>query len=272
MALFSIDGDKCKRDGICVDECPVRIIRIGEGVPYPTAGADMLCIDCGHCVTVCPHGAFSHRSMKPEDCPPVRKDSLLTKDQTEHFLRSRRSIRTFKEKPVDKETLTELIRIARYAPSGHNAQPLEWTVLSGRDTIRNCTAHVIDWMKYMIKEHPPVAKALHLSNVVEAWNQGIDTICRDAPHVIIVHADKNNIMGQGAAPVALEYCELAAHPAGLGACWAGYFQSAAAYWLPMPKALGLPENHVCHGALLVGHPKYAYHRLPLRREPVIHWM
>ena len=104
MSLFVIDKDKCRRDGCCTEECPLGLIEIkGEGAfPSSVEGANELCIDCGHCVTVCPAGALSHRNMRPEDCPPVQKQLLLTPEHAEHFLRSRRSIRTYKDRPVDR--------------------------------------------------------------------------------------------------------------------------------------------------------------------------
>lgn len=37
MSLFVIDKDKCKRDGICAEECPAKIIELKdkESVPVP---------------------------------------------------------------------------------------------------------------------------------------------------------------------------------------------------------------------------------------------
>ena len=72
--LFEINPDKCNHDGICVAECPLKIIALAnkESIPVPVPGADDLCINCGHCVAVCPTGALSHKNMSPEQCPPVR--------------------------------------------------------------------------------------------------------------------------------------------------------------------------------------------------------
>jgi hypothetical protein len=39
----------------------------------------------------------------------------------------------------------------------------------------------------------------------------------------------------------------------------------------MQKALALPEDHISFGAMMIGYPKYKYHRLPLRKEPQIIW-
>jgi nitroreductase len=44
---------------------------------------------------------------------------------------NRRSIRNFKADPVSPETITKLIEIARWSPSGSNTQPWEFIVLGG---------------------------------------------------------------------------------------------------------------------------------------------
>lgn len=273
MSLFVSDPEKCKQDGLCVAECPMGIIQLKDekSVPTPTDDANELCINCGHCVAICPHGALSHKSMTPEQCPPVRTEWRLSPEQVEHFLRSRRSIRTYKEQSVEREVITKLIDIARFAPSGHNLQPVRWLVIYDSSQVRHLAGLVIDWMRDLLKQGAPVAKALHMDHVVAAWDSGIERICRGAPHVIVAHAPKDERTAPPACTIALSYLELAAPSFGLGACWGGYFNAAANLWPPMQDALGLPEGHTSFGAMMVGYPKYRYQRLPLRNEPNITW-
>jgi nitroreductase/ferredoxin len=273
MSLFVIDKDKCRRDGCCTEECPLGLIEIkGEGAfPSPVEGANELCIDCGHCVTVCPAGALSHRSMKPEDCPPIKRQLLLTPEHAEHFLRSRRSIRTYKDRPVDRAVLARLIEIARFAPSGHNLQPVHWLAIQDTKEVKRLAGLVIDWMRLMIEEHPEVAGPMHFDRVVQAWERGQDKVLRGAPHIIVAHGLRSLPSAQPACIIALTYLELAATALGLGACWAGYFNAAATFYPPMMEALALPKDHQSFGTMMVGYPKYRYQRLPLRKEPKISW-
>jgi len=261
MSLFVVDSEKCKKDGICVDECPARIIAMKDkdALPVPVHRAEDFCIQCGHCVAVCPYGALTHEAMSPEQCPPARKELLPDPEWVEHFLRFRRSIRTYKKRPVEREKIAKLIDIARYAPSGSNSQPVRWHVVHDREKVRELAGHVVDWMRFLIKEQPEFAVSLHMDRIVAGWDAGVDRICRDAPHIIVTHAPRDD----RAAPAAPSF--------GLGACWAGYFNTAATMWPPMQGALALPEGHTCFGAIMIGYPKYAYHRLPSRNEPRITW-
>ncbi|MFP4213686.1 MAG: nitroreductase family protein [Desulfohalobiaceae bacterium] len=273
MPLFTVDTEKCTQDGLCRMECPAGLVEMDpeSGFPRPIPEAEKYCISCGHCVAVCPVGALSHRDMSPQDCPEVQTQWQLSPERVEHFLRSRRSIRSYKEKNVEQEVLERLIRVASFAPSGHNRQPVRWLVIHSRESVLELAAKVVDWMRYMINEGHPLAQDMQLSRVVAAWEAGYDPICRTAPHVVVAHGEQKDPTVPAACTIALSYLELAAPSFGLGACWGGFFSAAAQYWPEMQKALDLPQGHACFGAMLLGYPAVKYQRLPLRRSPQITW-
>ncbi len=273
MGLFVVDEEKCKRDGVCVSECPGKLIKLNDQdpVPVPIEGAEALCIDCGHCVAVCPHGAMTHRSMSPEQCPPIKREWLPGREEVEHFLRARRSIRAYKDRPVERAVIGKLIDIARFAPSGHNVQPVRWLVVFQSDHVRRLAGLIVDWIRYLVERGDPLAETLHMDRIITEWERGEDRVCRAAPNIIVAHAPQNERTAQAACTIALSYLELAAPSFGLGACWAGYFNMAANGWPPLQEALSLPEGHISYGAMMVGYPKYRYHRLPLRNDALISW-
>lgn len=273
MSLFTINGKKCKQDGICVSECPLKLIEMKEGssTPTPTADAEERCVRCGHCVAVCPHGAFTHNAIKTGDFSPVRKDLALTTAQAEHFLRSRRSIRSYQEKAVEREKIAGLISIARYAPTGTNSQQVDWIAVSSREEVKKLTGMVIDMIRKMVESKNPFAEKYRLGNAVAAWESGIDTITRGAPALIFVHAPKDYGLAQVDCTSALSYFDLAAPTFGLGTCWAGFVMVGLAQWPPLQQELALPEGHAVFGAMMLGYPKYKYLRLPPRNEARITW-
>lgn len=272
MTLFTVNPETCNRDGICAAVCPLGIIDWHKGaLPVPTSDAETTCIRCGHCVAVCPTGSLDHRDMPVSACPAVRPELRLEPEQCEHFLRSRRSIRVYRDKPVEREKLAYLIDMARYAPSGINSQGARWLVLGNREELRRLGTIVIDWMHWLQANMPEMAKALHVGRTIERWNAGNDVILRGAPALIVVHAEKDNRMAPSTCTIALTTLELAATSLGLGGCWAGYFNAATTTYPPMMAALGLPEGHQCYGAMMIGYPKFVYHRLPTRKTPVVDW-
>lgn len=273
MGLFSIDENMCRRDGICVAECPLKIIEMkdAKATPTPTADAEQRCIKCGHCVAVCPHGAFTHAMMKSGDFPGMRKKFALSTEHAEHFLRSRRSIRTYQDKPIERETLRKLIELARYAPTGSNSQLVDWLAVNSRSEVAKLTGMVADLMREMVKAGNPFAINYRLDQAVTAWENGVDIISRGAPALVVAHAPKEYGLAQVDCTSALAYLDLAAPTLGLGTCWAGFFMLALPQWKPLQVALALPEGHAAQGIMMVGYPKYRYHRLVPRNPPKIEW-
>lgn len=248
------------------------IIEMKDGqVPGLIAGQEDLCISCGHCVAVCPHGALSLDEMTAEECPPLKGALKVDTEQLDQLFRSRRSIRVYNDAPVEREKLVRLIDMARYAPTGSNRQEVQWLVINSREKLHALAGTIIDMLRYLIKEEHPLATSYRLERFVAAWEAGKDPVLRGAPALVIAHAPQAYPLAQVDSTIALTFFDLAAPALGLGACWAGFFMMAATQWPPLREALALPEGNVCCGALMVGYPKYGYHRLPTRKDAVVSW-
>ena len=273
MSSMNIDHEKCNQDGICVAECPARIIRMDskEDYPSPTPDFNDVCLKCGHCVTVCPAGALTLDWLSAEDCKPIKLELAVTPEQAEQFLCGRRSIRAFKEKTVPQTILEKLLEVACSAPSAKNQQPWHWVVVQEPAEVRRLAAMVINWMRKVIQSNPEAAESMGLIRAVASWDEGCERICRGAPHIIVAHADKDWGFGAEACALALSLLDLYATSIGLGACWGGYFYKAINAYPPLFEALGLPSDHLAFGAIMVGYPKYKYKFIPVRNRPRVTW-
>lgn len=271
MALITVDQERCTQDGHCVAECPAKIIFMINETPIVPEEAETYCIDCGHCVAVCPQEALSLKTLDPKSCLPVEKSLKLDPEATIQFLRSRRSIRSFKEKSVDRELLQKAIDIARFAPSASNRQPVHWLVLEQEESVKKVTDLVADWMRYMIKTHPEMAADRNFDKIVESHEAGIDRICRHARHLVFCYADKSQATAETDCAIALTYLELALPALGLGDCWGGYVNFASKWWPPLKEFLGIPENMDVYAVAMVGYPKFRYHRMPERNPAPVLW-
>ncbi|MCU0595840.1 MAG: nitroreductase family protein [Desulfobacterota bacterium] len=273
MGLLIIDETKCKRDGICVRECPMVILqqKDGNGIPEMVPGGEAVCNRCGHCVAVCAEGALSHAEVPIDHSPWIKKDLTISEEQAVQFLRSRRSIRFFKNRPVEKEKLQRLIEIARYAPSGGNSQLVEWTVFTDADKIRDIAGVTVEWLRRRV-EKAPEAVPPYIPMMIRAWDMGYNSVTWSAPALIVASAPKEATTGMVDVSLALCYLELAAQTLGLGTCWAGVVEGALQWSAEARESVGLPDGHPYHFPMMIGYPKRTYSRLPERKAPKITWM
>jgi nitroreductase/NAD-dependent dihydropyrimidine dehydrogenase PreA subunit len=273
MNFLDVDKTKCRHDGACVADCPVEILKLDEATQMPVVieGRQEFCINCGHCVAVCPHGALSLGTMPVSVCEPLGNDWRLSPDAASRFLKGRRSTRVFKDKGVERPLIEKLIDTAHYAPSGINRQPVCWSVVYERKRVAEAAQLTVDWMKTLIKEQSPLAQGLHMESLLRAWEKGKDRICRRAPHLIVAYGLTDDMTAGQASTIALTFLELSAASFGLGACWAGYVHMAANMYPPLKKFLGLRSRENCYGIMLLGFAKYPYFRIPLRNTPKVIW-
>ena len=273
MGFLRIDESKCKKDGICVSECPTAIIRLEDenSVPAIIPGREEACLICGHCVAVCPHGALSHTRVPLEACPSVEKDLVLNETQAVQFLRSRRSIRVYKDKAVAREKIQKLIEIARYAPTGSNSQLVEWRVITDKDKMHTLSGMAVERLRDVVAGKTQRVPLPYMSVLIAAWDAGYDAILRNAPALVVACSPKEASNGMVDLTLALSYLDLVAPTMGLGTCWAGLLQGALLSSPDLKQELRLPAEYPYHYPMMLGYPRYKYHRLPERKPPKISW-
>ena len=272
MDNIQINQQTCSQCGICATACGRGLIDFQvDDYPKPRAVAETECILCGHCLAVCPTGSLTHREMPVEECPPVQKNLEITAEQCEYLLKSRRSIRVYENKPVPRDVIAQLIEIARYSPTGSNSQNVEWLVIDSKEELRRLRETGMECLRWIIDTQPAIASALNITRMLEREESGENVFLRDAPAIIVAHADKNSIIAVVDCTIALSYLDLVARSVGLGCCWNGYLYYMANYYPPMQEEMSLPKEHTTYGCMMMGYPKFSYHRIPLRKPPLITW-
>ena len=118
MLEISIDTDLCVRDGLCAMACTRDLFHQEEKGTIPEINGIERCFGCGQCVSICRQGAISHSGYPEGTVTPTRSDLVPTYDQVLELLRSRRSQRLFKSKPVEQEMIEKVLDAARFGPSG----------------------------------------------------------------------------------------------------------------------------------------------------------
>ena len=111
--MIQIDRAQCTGCGLCASICHESCITLVEGRPEID---ETYCSTCSQCVAICPAGALSWNGVAPAAFDAAR---LPTAAQLDELFKQRRSIRSYKETPVERSLLTEIVHYGIYAPT-HN--------------------------------------------------------------------------------------------------------------------------------------------------------
>jgi nitroreductase/NAD-dependent dihydropyrimidine dehydrogenase PreA subunit len=271
MTILLVDQDLCTRCGICSVVCTMGIIDPADENTLPRV-ADAkagLCIQCGHCEVYCPSQALL-LNVRPDDKVSLPAGAgTIAPDDLGYYMRKRRSVRQFTKDPVPKETILEVLDIARYAPSGGNGQPVEWIVVHDPKKVKKIAGLTIDWMKTLVNSDHPMSG--YIPVLIGAWESGRDVICRGAPHLLIAHIPEGNPMAFADTIIALTHFDIAAPAYGIGTCWAGFVAIAATSYVPLRKELAIPAGRKPAYAMMFGNPQYKVNGIPRRKPLGIAW-
>lgn len=139
---------------------------------------------------------------------------------------SRRSVREFRDRPVERGRILEVIKAGTWAPSGLNNQPWRFIIVNDPEKKKELSAQT----KY--------------SSIIE-----------NAPVCIAVFADRdvmyNDVKDNQAIGACLQNMLLAAHALGLGAVWLGEILKNAE---EVRSLLQAPVGHELMAVVALGHP------------------
>ena len=128
MDIVTIDNSKCVGCGKCVKDCVASALYLEGGKAKFREG----CIECGHCYAVCPTGAVDMPGYNTDECTDVVSMTEIDSDVLLGAMKSRRTIRQYKNTPVEQEKIDKIIQAGRYAPTGANSQNVAFTVLGSK--------------------------------------------------------------------------------------------------------------------------------------------
>jgi nitroreductase/NAD-dependent dihydropyrimidine dehydrogenase PreA subunit len=285
-----IDHETCTRCKRCVSICPQRILMLEQGA---IKTIEQECMLCSHCYTVCRYGAIR---FDPEALTAITMKSFVYKEKVYppgtfkpadlvNFIRSRRSVRKFKQKPVSEKILMDLIEFAVTAPSGSNCQTWEFLAVNGRQKVWDLALEI---RKFFIRLNrlaknplirylsvPFIGTALvryyneHIESVelgLKEAEDGNDVLFHGAPCLIIIHGKPEGSTPLEDAQYASYNITLLAHALGMGTCYIGYAVEAISRSSSIKSYLGIPSGNSIHAVLAAGYPDVKFDKLALRKK------
>lgn len=234
-------------------------------------GQNTRCIRCGHCVAFCPHGASSLQDVPMDKAIQIDRALLPSPEAVDQLIKTRRSIRSFADKPVPNDVIEAVIAAGSYMPTAKNQRKVRWVAINSAETLERIKALMADFFDRWAAMEPVTPEKRAGKVLANMWRKGQDPFLRGARQMVVAVVQADD-WGKFDAAIALTYFELAAHARGVGCCWAGYFTSACQYTPELLELLGVKEGEMVGGAQLVGYPKIKPSYTAPRASFPVHWL
>ena len=172
-------------------------------------------------------------------------------------IHARRSIRKYKDTPVEKEKLEQVTLAGIAAPNAMNRQAWAIRVIGSKEWIKRCTDAYLPTI-----EGTPMGEHL--------LTPDFKNMFRNAPAVIFVAAEPSAYAGVDCGILA-QNMMLAAHELGLGTCClgspVGFMNSKEGE--PFLASLGLPEGYALQFAIAIGYADEAPETKPRDQSKIV---
>ena len=276
--MLQFDYEKCIKCSKCALACGPQVIEMTKQGPVEKLPT---CIECGHCISVCPVDAITHINMPSDEFLQV-VDPNISFEQFNNLTRNRRSMRRFKKKSVALGDLEKIIESVRYIPTGTNAQELQYLIITDKEIIQSIEDGMAKifklanrlskgiFMKFLLNmilgKDEAKKTRISLSKVIERSNSGLHPHLKNAPAMIIIHVEKETPMAKYDAGIAEYHINLACETMGLGSCLIGFHVVLSKYFKNIRKLSKIPKGHKILGTIVLGYPDIQYLRTCSRRK------
>lgn len=270
MFQFLVDKALCNDCGLCATDCVAGIIEMGEGgLPLISPEKREQCCACQHCLAVCPTGAISVLGKNPADSKPMSEVGIPSPEQMDDLIRSRRSIRHYRDANVDPALISSLLKTLAHAPTGVNKQELTFSVIDDKEVMRAFSGRMIAAMVEAVAKDDASERYGLLAQVASLPEETVSSMLfRGAPHALIVSAPADAPCADQDVALSLAYFELLAQSAGLGTVWWGLLRYALTVIPEMKSVLGIPGDHVFY-AMLFGLPAIKFARTTQKEDVAV---
>lgn len=262
--MLQFDQNRCIGCGRCTDVCFFGSIVLEEGKPVLRGE----CMQCGHCFALCPQKAIAVTGYPHDDVAEASDGSVIDAEQLLHTLKLRRSIRDYRQQPVEQDKLERILQAARYTATGANSQEFRFVVV--QDRMEEFRARLWQGMEQRITaygERVPQDQ-FYLAGALKRYlKEGCDRILWNAPCAVFI---ASNHRWSWDAGMASQNMELMAVAQGLGALYNGYLLHAVESDAALKQWLGIPDVPV-KTAMLLGYPAPQYLRSAPRKPANVIW-
>lgn len=278
---IAIDREKCRACGHCTLICPEGTFSKKDDHIEIVSEENPNCIVCGQCIAACPADVISITGpglcrKNIVELPP--KESRADPTSLYNLMLSRRSIRHYQDKPVERDIIDQILKAASTAPVGIPPSSTRVLIWEGKEKVQEAAKDFLasmrrmQWMfskpmltlmrPFMQKETYQMMKgfvAPLMQYYLEGAEQNHDFLFYNAPLAMYFCA-KSTADGL----IASAYAMLAAESLGLGSCMIGFPPRLFERDKKLREKYNIPHYYEPGILLILGRPKIPYQRAVTR--------
>ncbi|MBI9099787.1 MAG: nitroreductase family protein [Spirochaetaceae bacterium] len=236
------------------------------------------CILCSHCSAICPEGAVTIEKETGEEFSSLNEGFP---DNLRHLIKMRRSIRFYKNDPISREVINNIVNTVNHAPTGTNSRGVGMTILDSREKVNELTdilmSHfdmitriLLNFITYpflvLILGKVKTGKLFSYKKLISKYWEGDNILTYNAPLLMIFHAHrKSSAPAQDGviwATTAMYYTE----SMGIGTCFNGFMVIGINTCRKARKFLKLKRNQKIYETFTAGYPRFSYKRSAVRTD------
>jgi Pyruvate/2-oxoacid:ferredoxin oxidoreductase delta subunit len=278
--MIVVEKEKCVGCGLCARICHEQCIVLSgvNGKKKVERIEHSVCSTCTQCIAICPQRALSWNRVSPE---PYDKSNLPSAEQLRELLKQRRTIRSFKDKKVDRALVEEIISLGIYAPT--NNYKLRTIALDDLEIIKEFDA-ITMWfvlLLYNLCYRSDVVFNLISRLIPEINTKNRVKIKRGVAKgysydslfttLILIVGDRRILLSEASAQYALYNMILYAHTKGFGSRINGGITVTLNRSRSARKKLGLQKNECILGTLELGYPAVKFSNKVEGKSMSVHW-
>jgi nitroreductase/NAD-dependent dihydropyrimidine dehydrogenase PreA subunit len=258
-----IDKEKCIGCGLCCKDCPHHVLELRDG---KAALLSDTCLYCGHCIAVCPQFAVTISGYDMNEVKAHNKtDFGINSDVLLNAIQFGRTVRHYRDKPVERAVIEKIIEAGRFTPTGVNKQKVRYIVAD--KSIPSLEAEGLKTFRKLKRLAAVVSKFVKLPFDLSRHNLEPGFFFQGATAVIFVVS--KDVVDASLAAMSMK---LMAEALGLGTLYTGLFTNAAKMNRKIRNELGITKKESVVTGLAIGYPAVKYLRTVPRKKADIRWL